>query len=352
MAEALVARGHSVTVFSESPKPSDATYQHEQTHTSPPLRSLKSSWHLRKADWSRFDVLHAHGDDWFLWGRDVPPHVRTVHGSCLAEAANIPGLKNKLYMLWLAGLETLSCLAADKVVGVSQNTCRSYPWIKAVIPNGVNLAAFSGEVDASMTSDRGPVARKHETPEESAAPTALVTGHRSLATKSAVPSILFVGTYANRKRGKLLMDIFKSRIRPALPEAQLWMVCSDAPAAAGVTVFGRIPEAKLIDLYRRAWVFCLPSTYEGFGIPYIEAMAAGTAVVASPNVGALEVTRSGQDGLVPKDDTLAETLLMVLTNSQERQRLEAAGLARVKDFDLNTVCERYEQIYEGLIGHK
>ena len=148
------------------------------------------------------------------------------------------------------------------------------------------------------------------------------------------------------------MEIFARDIRPALPEAQLWMVCSDAPAAEGVTVFGRVPERQLTDLYRRAWVFCLPSTYEGFGIPYIEAMASGTAVVASPNVGAVEVTRNGTDGLIAPDDKLGETLLRVLRDDSLRHKLEAAGRERVKDFDLNKVCEQYEEIYRKLMDKR
>jgi glycosyltransferase involved in cell wall biosynthesis len=81
-------------------------------------------------------------------------------------------------------------------------------------------------------------------------------------------------------------------------------------------------------------------------------MAAGTAVVASPNVGAVEVTRSGQDGLIPTDDKLGETLLTVLQDTALRHKLEAAGLERVKDFDLNKVCERYEEIYQSAIASR
>ena len=425
LANAMVARGHTVTVFSQSPRPEGAQYAFERVPVRPPLRALRASWYLRSVDWSRFDVLHAHGDDWFLWNKSVPPHVRTIHGSCLAEAANIPGLKKKCYMLFLALLETLSCAVADQVVAVSGNTCRSYPWIKTVIPNGVNVAAFrpaaaaaarlqgtgdGGQVGAAlrsmgndqraMSNDGGSSPQSHKDtknddgsrvtgdegknlepgienleekgrealPQHSGSPdvvssclggeqkqnTAPLAGaphsNSYLLTPNSSPkessaTILFVGTFGNRKRGKLLMEVFSREIRPALPAAQLWMVCSDAPAAAGVTVFGRIPEEQLTDLYRRAWVFCLPSTYEGFGIPYIEAMASGTAVVASPNVGAVEVTRNGKDGLVVEDDKLGAALLNVLTDENLRHKLEAAGLERVKDFDLNSVCERYEAVY-------
>ena len=471
LANAMVARGHTVTVFSQSPKPDGARYTLAQVPVHPPLRALRASWYLRSIDWSRFDVLHAHGDDWFLWNKGVPPHVRTIHGSCLAEAVNIRGIKNKFYMLFLACLETLSCVVADKTVAVSSNTCRSYPWLKTVIPNGVDVAAYAalrfndqrsmsndqklggdgggttktqrhegrGEGEGALRrndqkstnneqrtrnnttkefgvrsekleeGDGGGFTAKTQRHEEGADDPQIDDATKKLEVRSeeleerdddgggttevgevpetkntdntdntectdnteansqllsrragtssspsqpsnscgkaASPTILFVGTYGNRKRGKLLMDVFARDVLPRLPEAQLWMVCSDAPAAAGVCVLGRISQAELVERYQRAWVFCLPSTYEGFGIPYIEAMAAGTAVVASPNVGAVEVTRNGQDGMIATDDKLGEALLQVLTDEVLRHKLEKAGRERVKEFDLNRVCEKYEEIY-------
>ena len=220
--------------------------------------TFRFAWELRGADLSGFDVVHAHGDDYLLWGRNKPAHVRTMHGSCLAEAANVPGLKEKLRMLMLGLSEIAATVVADRTVCVSQNTRRYYPWVRDAIANGVDTNAF-----------------------------------RPGGQREAEPTILFVGTYQNRKRGKLLMEAFGDTILPALPTAKLWMVCGDAPPAPNVAAFGRVPLEKLADLYRRAWVFCLPSSYEGFGVPYIEAMASGTPVVATPNVGAVEVLGDG-----------------------------------------------------------
>ena len=71
-------------------------------------------------------------------------------------------------------------------------------------------------------------------------------------------------------------------VRPRVPDAEVWLVEPRRRRGAGRRAFGAVDEATLHELLRRAWVMCLPSAYEGFGRPYIEAMAAGTAVVASP----------------------------------------------------------------------
>ncbi len=148
----------------------------------------------------------------------------------------------------------------------------------------------------------------------------------------------------------MLLDIFRKQIRPKLPTAEMWCVC-DKPdheqnsEAGGVRFTGRIPQNELTDLYRRAWIFCLPSTYEGFGVPYVEAMASGLPVIASPNPGAIEVTRKGTDGIISQDADLADHLLRLLTEKSERDRLAAAGLARSRDFSWPTICERYEKLY-------
>ncbi|MGC9260984.1 MAG: glycosyltransferase family 4 protein, partial [Phycisphaerae bacterium] len=334
MANAFVTRGHSVTMFSACAKPDGALYDYQRVDVGNSLRTFRFAWNLRKIDFSSFDVIHAHGDNYWLWSRrHRPPIIRTMHGSCLAEAWKVPGVKEKLRMLLLYAAEVLATLVADKTVCVSANTLKYYPGLKTVIPNGVNVAAFTPAAAAAKNSefrtlhsegnmDAAPIERsalpnnsrfevlgsnsshdgateitentegdggnspqRHKdtkgdgfTTEEGEAgeelgvrseeledasrqvypagrneseahPNNLIIDHCSLViessaapAKSLVPTILFVGTFGNRKRGKLLMELFARDILPALPTAQLWMVCSDAPAATGVTVFGRIPE--------------------------------------------------------------------------------------------------------------
>lgn len=310
MANAMVARGHAVTMFSPCQRPGDAAYQHEQVDVGSAGRTFRFAWNLRRFNWTQFDVVHAHGDDYWLWGRDIPVHIRTMHGSCFAEAVKVPSVKEKIRMAMLGVAEVLATVVADRTVCVSKDTLRYYPWVKDVIVNGVDLREFRPQ------GERAPVA-----------------------------TILFVGTYHNRKRGKLLMEEFANVVRPAIPQAQLQMVCSDAPAAPGVEVLGRVSTQQLAELYRRAWVFCLPSSYEGFGVPYIEAMASGTPIVATPNPGALEVLEDGRFGVITGPEHLGRELAALLQDESRRHHLSIAGLKRAQCFGMDSVVSAYERVW-------
>ena len=145
----------------------------------------------------------------------------------------------------------------------------------------------------------------------------------------------------------MLVQEFQTNVRKEVPEAELWLVCDEPVSGGNIRWFGRVPDEVLRELYRRAWVFCLPSSYEGFGIPYVEAMASGTAVVATPNRGAVEVLKKGTCGLVVSEDRLAKGLVQVLTDAALRRFLEIQGLSASRAYDWSRVCDAYEVLYRG-----
>lgn len=320
-ANELVKRGHEVCVFSYHPRPEGACYAVRVLRLPFEERSLPGKlarlyWFgvvVARQDFSRFDIVHAQGDSHFLWGRRVPL-VRTFSGSSLEEARHAGSLKRALMFLSIYPCELLAALGADACVAISRNTCRTIPGIQQVIPQGVDLELF-----------------------------------RPGGSKSARPSILFVGHLRNRKRGQMLLDVFTHQVRPRLPEAELWLVCDERVEAPGVRSFGRVALEQLVELYRQAWVFCLPSAYEGFGRPYIEALACGTPVVATPNPGALEVLEGGRYGVIVSPAGLGRALVDLLQDSERRRRLAEAGLAWVLQFGWARVVEAYEALYGRLV---
>ncbi|GAC1613217.1 MAG: hypothetical protein NVS9B1_21060 [Candidatus Dormibacteraceae bacterium] len=121
---------------------------------------------------------------------------------------------------------------------------------------------------------------------------------------------------------------------------------ADEPVSAlGVISESHLSNTELARRFREAWVFCLPSAYEGFGRPYAEAMASGTAVVATPNPGSLEVLDGGTFGVIVEPADLGRALTELLQDSPRRSRLAAAGLARSRRYGWNEVAAAYEAVY-------
>ncbi|MGV8864888.1 MAG: glycosyltransferase family 4 protein [Pseudomonas sp.] len=111
------------------------------------------------------------------------------------------------------------------------------------------------------------------------------------------------------------------------------LVTEFASIASRVIVLGKVEECVLSALYRRCAVFFFPSRYEGFGLPVLEAMAFGAAVVSS-NAGALqEVLRSEDASFNPEDaDQAARILERALTDVAFRTRLIDGAAAHARSF--------------------
>ena len=315
LANTLAGRGHGLTMFSYDPAPPDALYEARRLPLRRwgellPGRLTITPLVLNALDLRGFDVMHAHGDDHFALRRPLP-WVRTLYGSAKRERQSAVRLRRRLSQTVLIPLEALSSRLADVTIGISHDTAVCVPGIDEVIPCGVDLSLF----------------RPASTP------------------RAAFPAILFVGTVRGRKRGDLLLQVFQRQIRPARPDAELWMVCEPGEPRDGVYWCGKVSTERLVELYQQCWTFCLPSSYEGFGVPYVEALACATPVVASPNPGAREVLRDGRDGVLAGDDDLGAALLALLSDAERRSTLSEVGLARASDFDWNLVAQRYEEVY-------
>jgi phosphatidylinositol alpha-mannosyltransferase len=104
---------------------------------------------------------------------------------------------------------------------------------------------------------------------------------------------------------------------------------------------------------RGATVFCAPSLRgESFGVVLVEAMAAGSPVVASDLAGYRNVVTDEKDALLvtPGDATLlAESIRRVIDDSDLAQRLRDAGRARAEAFSMVSLTDRYLAIYNRLV---
>ena len=123
--------------------------------------------------------------------------------------------------------------------------------------------------------------------------------------------------------------------------------------AAKVAFLGMIPRPELVQHYYDADLFVFPPIWdEGFGIPPVEAMAAGTPVVATRSGAIVETVQHGETGLlVQKNDSrsLAHALLTLLTNDSMRERMGRAGRHRAtKHFTWDCAAETMHRRYQTL----
>ena len=116
-----------------------------------------------------------------------------------------------------------------------------------------------------------------------------------------------------------------------------------------------LSDAEISSLYRHADVFVYPSTYEGFGIPPLEAMAYGIPVVAARAASIPEVCGDAAYYIDPYSvDSLADGLRRLLTDQELRAQLRRAGLERIRAFSWPAMAERIVQICDWAVrpeGH-
>ena len=113
----------------------------------------------------------------------------------------------------------------------------------------------------------------------------------------------------------------------------------------GARLEGYVTTERLAELYRAAACLVQSSSYEGFGLPVVEAMASGTPVVAVPDEALREV--AGDAAIFVDEGELANGIRRALA---ERERLVAAGLERARAFSWRASAERTLSVYEEILG--
>jgi len=116
-----------------------------------------------------------------------------------------------------------------------------------------------------------------------------------------------------------------------------------------VIITGWIPEPDLPYLYNGASLFVLPSLYEGFGIPLLEAMACGVPVAASNSSSIPEVALDAAWLFDPKNkNDMAEKMGQILSDRSLADELIKRGFMRIKDFSLEKCAKETLKVIESL----
>jgi len=170
--------------------------------------------------------------------------------------------------------------------------------------------------------------------------------------------VLFVGRLYRRKRVDVLLRA-AALLRGRIPELAVRIV-GDGPCAAPllqlaaelklnttVAFLGDVSRAQLVEAYREASVFCLPSVQEGFGIVLLEAMAAGKPIVASRAAAIPEVAPHATLVAPDNAEALAAGIESLYHSTEIRAAQARTGTAWVEQFDAPRVARLFIEAMGG-----
>jgi glycosyltransferase involved in cell wall biosynthesis len=198
----------------------------------------------------------------------------------------------------------------------------------AVIPNGVDSNAFSPEADPGPA--RAGLGLN--------GPYALAVGTR-IARKNVA---------ALRTAGRRLADLGVELVLAG--SGRSYMQAGEEPQARAL---GYVDDGLLPGLYTGAELVLMPSLYEGFGLPCLEAMACGTVVVAADR-GALPETCGDAAILVDPDDpeALADAAVTATSDAGRQAQLREAGLRRAGQLSWDRAARATDELIDGLLERR
>ena len=265
---------------------------------------------------------------------DVIPLVLSPH-----EAG---GAKSRYKWLWRNWLK-LQCRRADRIVTISENSRCDIIKILHIRTDKIHVVPPA----LYQADSRRPA-------NESAYLPQFQLDHRQL--------ILSVGRRAPYKNLSGLIQAFARLVNLSTLACRLVIIGPTDPrygepeslaAKLGlnelVTFTGYISDSDLAELYRHASLFVCPSLYEGFGLPVLEAMAAGVPVVSSDRSSLPEACGDAALLVNPTDpEAMARAMARVLTDKTLSDHLRTAGRRRVIQYSPRRMAEQLVKIYSAL----
>ena len=178
--------------------------------------------------------------------------------------------------------------------------------------------------------------------------------------------IFYLGTIEPRKNLPTLIRAFRSLLDQYHAEADLaiagkqgWLyddvydLVEELGLRDRVRFLGRVPTADLPHLYNASQMLVLPSYYEGFGLPPLEAMACGVPVIVSDAPALAEVVADAGLRVAPEDDEgFTVAMWRLLTDDALRADMIAKGLKRSESFSWRRAAEETLEVYRRIAGSR
>jgi len=173
--------------------------------------------------------------------------------------------------------------------------------------------------------------------------------------------VLYVGGFAAHKNVHRLVESHAALPKDVRATHPLILVGRAMPPAlqtrlatvgspTGSRWIGPIPDAELPALYRRAALLAFPSSYEGFGLPVLEAMACGTPVLCSTAPALVELAEDAALHAPPEDTSAWRASLdKLLADEKVRADLTVRGLARASTFTPSRMSQGILRVFESAV---
>ncbi len=332
-----------VRVYSPLPLPEDIVL--------PPMaRSVVAPSRLPHGLWEQIVLPRVHGPDGVLL---CPSYVVPLTARCptfLIHHGSYEGYpqafswwtRRKTHLMY-----ALSAWRASRVSTVSEYSRRDMvryyrmsPARIAVIPEGVDTARFRPLSDP-----------------------AALEGWRQQRVGGRFPFLAYVGKPTERRNLSALIRAFGRLKEEGLPHRLVMAgaalpgtspfarVITDLGLEREVVVMDHLTHEEIVLLYNAADLLVYPSSYEGFGMPVLEAMACGTPVIALDNTAFPEFA-GGIASLLPdaRVSTLADGIRAVLSDAGLRERMRREGPERAAAYDWRLITRRYLDLLIPLAG--
>lgn len=298
----------------------------------------------------RFPATVAHRL-WRLTGRPLP--TRLIAGCDLVHATNfvLPPTR-------LPGVVTVHDLSfhRDDVFPGGERLRKLVPWsLERAAAVLVPTAAVGGELEErhSVPADKITVTHEGVSPVFFGATplSEIVLGRMGIPGRF----VLAVGTIEPRKNLVRLLEAWRSA-RSELPGWRLVLAGPrgwgpELPETPDVMPIGYVADETLPGLVAAADVFCYPSLYEGFGLPPLEAMAAGTACIAGRNPAAEEVLGEAAMIVDPHStEAIAEALALLASDEALRRRHALLGKSWAARFTWEAAASSTFEAYRRVLG--
>lgn len=178
--------------------------------------------------------------------------------------------------------------------------------------------------------------------------------------------ILFIGGNYQRKNLFLVMRALQA-IKEAVPDVRLIVAGKDPTQrrfekrakCMGIydncLFLGWQPHERVLELYRDAKVYAMPSLYESFANAYLEAMACGIPIVGGVIGGTGELITEGQEGFLEEHDDaekISRDLCTLLLDGETWERMSSAAISRVRSFSNDRMVEETVAVYQETIEAK